>query len=136
MKKALLLFSIAGCFCAGIATKPMTVFERASELWSGIESGAITKLEDHHLEGMSSTERRVTLDALRRMIFQYKFPLSFEMSCLEKQMEKQVESLRESNAWKVLGICTISFVVLFGVFRILLPDYMKFPTIVYTNKLA
>jgi hypothetical protein len=136
MKKASLLFSITGCFCTGVATKPTTVFDRLSALWSGIDSGAITELKEHHLEGLSNSERRVTLDALRRMIFQYKLPFSFTISQLEKQMEKQVTSLRHRKALEVVGIYIILCVVLLGVLRVLFPDYMKFPTIAYANKSA
>jgi hypothetical protein len=125
MKKALLLFGITGCFCTDVATKPITVSGRVSDLWSGIQSGAITEIQEHHLEGLSHDQREVTLDALIEYIIKSPSPHSLAMNYLIDQMRVQVDSLKVSRIlWiEVMQMVIITFVI--GTLYVYFPKLMK-----------
>jgi len=125
MKKALLLFGIAGCFCTGIATKSMTGSGRASELWSEIKSGAITELEEHHLEGLSNNQRIVTLDKLIKSIYESPSPRSLAMNYLIDHMRVQVDALRLSKILRTGGIILVICMLFIGALFIGFPKPMK-----------
>lgn len=64
MKKALLLFGVAGCCCAGGAEKPSPAKERVDQLWAEIDSGKITEITDSHLKDLSTADQDLVLKSL------------------------------------------------------------------------